>query len=64
MPSTREVLSTNLCKIFVSQNNNEVFISSVIDNISKGSSTQAIQNMNIAFGFSQNSGLELTPIVP
>ncbi len=64
IPSTREVIATNLCKIYVSQEGQEVFISSVIDNISKGSSTQAVQNMNIVFGFPQNTGLEFMPIVP
>ncbi len=64
LPSTREVLATNFCKICVIQNDTEVFISSVIDNISKGSSSQAVQNMNIAFGFPQKSGLEFMPIIP
>ncbi len=64
LPSTREVLATNFCKICVVQNSDEVFISSVIDNISKGSSSQAVQNMNIAFGFPQKSGLEFMPIIP
>ena len=64
LPATREVLATNFCKICVMQNGNEVFISSVIDNISKGSSSQAVQNMNIAFGFPQKAGLEFMPIIP
>jgi N-acetyl-gamma-glutamyl-phosphate reductase len=64
IPTTREVTATNLCKIYIEQQNDEVFISSVIDNISKGSSTQAVQNMNIAFGFPQETGLSFVPIVP
>lgn len=64
IPSTREVLATNLCKIYISQYGNEVFISSVIDNISKGSSTQAVQNMNIMFGFPEDAGLNFVPIIP
>lgn len=64
IPSTREVLATNLCKIYISQEGSEVFVSSVIDNISKGSSMQAVQNMNIAFGFPVDAGLNFVPIVP
>lgn len=64
LPSTREVLATNLCKVCVLQNGDEVFISSVIDNISKGSSSQAVQNMNILFGFPQETGIDFAPIVP
>lgn len=63
-PSTREVTATNFCKIFISQSNDEVFISSVIDNISKGSSSQAIQNMNIVFNFPEQIGINHTPIIP
>jgi N-acetyl-gamma-glutamyl-phosphate reductase len=64
IPATREVFATNFCKIYVSQEGSEVFISSVIDNIAKGSSMQAVQNMNILFGFPQESGLEFVPIIP
>ena len=64
IPSTREVMATNLCRIYVEQSGDEVFVSSVIDNISKGSSTQAVQNMNILFGFGQETGVEFMPIVP
>lgn len=64
IPSTKEVLATNICAIYIEQDGNEVFISSVIDNIAKGSSMQAIQNMNIAFGFPEETGLIFTPIIP
>lgn len=64
IPSTREVTATNLCKIYIAQEGHEVFISSVIDNISKGSSTQAVQNMNAVFGFPANTGVNFVPIIP
>lgn len=64
IPSTREVTATNFCKIYIEQQGEEVFISSIIDNISKGSSTQAVQNMNIIFGFPQETGLNFMPIIP
>ncbi len=35
-----------------------------IDNLVKGASGQAIQNMNVMFGFPENTGLELTAVFP
>jgi len=39
-------------------------IVSVIDNLTKGSSGQAVQNMNILFGLDEREGLNLLPIFP
>jgi N-acetyl-gamma-glutamyl-phosphate reductase len=65
-PSTRDVFSTNFCKIavFESRIPNQIIIVSVIDNLTKGSSGQATQNMNIAFGFDEREGLNLFPVFP
>jgi N-acetyl-gamma-glutamyl-phosphate reductase len=41
-----------------------VVILSVIDNLVKGAAGQAVQNMNIMFGFSENSGLDVVPLLP
>ena len=57
--STGEVINTNLCKISVFQNRekNHVIITSVIDNLLKGGSGQAVQNMNVAYKFKETTGL-------
>ena len=65
-PSTRDVFATNFCKIgiFKGRLPNQVIIVSVIDNLVKGASGQAIQNMNIMYGFDEREGLNLLPIFP
>ena len=58
--STGEVLNTNNCQISVcsSRYKNKYTIFSTIDNLIKGASGQAIQNMNLAFGLGENIGLK------
>ena len=58
--STNEVLNTNNCVISVckTQYKNKIIILSAIDNLIKGGAGQAIQNMNIKYGFSINEGLK------
>ena len=57
--STGDVINTNFCKISVCEDRkeNKVIIISVIDNLIKGGSGQAVQNMNVAFKFKENTGL-------
>mgnify|MGYP001181817861 CR=1 FL=1 len=57
--STNDVINTNYCKISIHKriNNNKLIILSVIDNLIKGGSGQAVQNMNLKFGFPENLGL-------
>lgn len=57
----KQVLNTNLCKIHIEKNNEIIVVHSVIDNLLKGASGQAVQNMNLANGWSQNLGLDLKP---
>lgn len=61
IPSIKEVSGTNLCKIAVkkARSKNRVIIVSVIDNLIKGASGQAVQNMNIAFDIDEREGLEI-----
>ena len=56
---TGDVMNTNYCKISVCQNRkkNKVIIISAIDNLIKGASGQAVQNMNIFLNFKENLGL-------
>ena len=54
------VLNTNNCEISVCETrlNNKIIIFSAIDNLVKGASGQAIQNMNLLYGFSESLGLK------
>ena len=58
--STNEAINTNNCIISVckTKDKNRIIILSAIDNLIKGGAGQAIQNMNIKFGFKKNEGLK------
>jgi N-acetyl-gamma-glutamyl-phosphate reductase len=66
MPETRTVKGSNTCRmsVFRPQQGNTVVVSSVIDNLVKGAAGQAIQNMNIMFGFDETLGLNLVALLP
>ena len=58
-----DVLGSNFCDTSFKLHNNKLIIQSVIDNLIKGASGQAIQNMNLMFGFDEMLGLKnLFPI--
>jgi N-acetyl-gamma-glutamyl-phosphate reductase len=65
-PETRTVAGTNMCRIAVhqSEQSNTVIVLSVIDNLVKGASGQAIQNMNILFDLPEEMGLNLIAVIP
>jgi len=65
-PETRTVRGTNTCRIAVHQpqGSNTVVVLSVIDNLVKGASGQAIQNMNIMFGFDEILGINIIATLP
>ncbi|MCB5208374.1 N-acetyl-gamma-glutamyl-phosphate reductase [Methylovorus mays] len=65
-PETRSVRGSNQCRLAVHrpQNGDTVVVLSVIDNLVKGAAGQAVQNMNIMFGFAENMGLEIVPLLP
>lgn len=65
-PETRSVRSSNTCRIAVHrpQGGDRVVVLSVIDNLVKGAAGQAVQNMNLMFGFDESCGLELVPVLP
>ncbi|MCQ9641570.1 N-acetyl-gamma-glutamyl-phosphate reductase [Chryseobacterium sp. WG14] len=58
----KQVVNTNRCVIQIEKCGNVVVIHSAIDNLLKGASGQAVQNMNIAIGWEENEGLNLKPI--
>lgn len=55
----KQVVNTNKCLIHLHKHNNKLLITSVIDNLLKGASGQAIQNMNLMFGLNECEGLQL-----
>ncbi|AZA76102.1 N-acetyl-gamma-glutamyl-phosphate reductase [Chryseobacterium sp. G0186] len=58
----KQVVNTNRCVIQIEKSGNVVVIHSAIDNLLKGASGQAVQNMNLAMGWEENAGLNLKPI--
>lgn len=65
-PETRSVRASNMCRIAVHrpQGGDTVVVLSVIDNLVKGAAGQAVQNMNIMFGFDEMQGLDIVPVSP
>ena len=55
----KQAVNTNKCLIHLHKHGNKLLISSVIDNLTKGASGQAIHNMNLMFGWPENEGLKL-----
>ncbi|MNP12114.1 N-acetyl-gamma-glutamyl-phosphate reductase [compost metagenome] len=65
-PETRSVRGANVCRIAVHrpQGGDLVVVLSVIDNLVKGASGQAIQNLNIMFGLEERLGLSHAALLP
>ncbi len=65
LPETRSVRGTNLCRIAVvrPQNRDTAVILVAEDNLTKGASGQAIQCMNIMFGFAETAGLDAPAVL-
>lgn len=57
----KQVVNTNKALVRVAKYGDKLHIVSVIDNLLKGASGQAVQNMNIMFGFDEKLGLNLKP---
>ena len=57
----KQVVQTNKCIISLMKKGNRLLITSVIDNLTKGASGQAVQNMNLMFGLDETTGLHLKP---
>jgi N-acetyl-gamma-glutamyl-phosphate reductase len=62
IPQTGDVWGSNRCDLGWYVEGNTLFIFSVIDNLVKGASGQAVQNMNIRFGLDQTMGLKTTAV--
>ena len=65
-PETRSVRAANTCRIAIHrpQGGDTLVILSVIDNLVKGAAGQAVQNMNLMFGFDECAGLSQIPVLP
>ncbi|MEN8763773.1 MAG: Asd/ArgC dimerization domain-containing protein, partial [Thiogranum sp.] len=65
-PETRTVKGANHCRIAVHRapEADTVVVLSVIDNLVKGAAGQAVQNMNIMFGFEEGAGLQSIGLIP
>lgn len=65
-PDTRSVRGGNVCRIAVHrpQGSDVVVVLSVIDNLVKGASGQAVQNLNIMFGLPETLGISHVPLLP
>ena len=58
----KQIVNTNKCFIQVKKHGNKLFIISILDNLLKGASGQAVQNMNLLFGLEETAGLKLKAI--
>ena len=61
-PDLKQVVNTNKGLIFLEKHGNKLMIISCIDNLLKGASGQAVQNMNLMFGLDERCGLNLKAI--
>ena len=57
----KQVVQTNKCILSLMKHGKRLLITSIIDNLTKGASGQAIQNMNLMFGLDESTGLHLKP---
>ena len=57
----KQVVNTNKCLIHLEKHGNKLLITSIIDNLLKGASGQAVHNMNLLFGLAETVGLKLKP---
>lgn len=60
-PDLKQVVNTNKCLIYLQKFDNKLLIISMIDNLLKGASGQAVHNMNLLFGLEESVGLHLKP---
>ena len=65
-PETRWVEGSNFVDVNfkIDPRTNRVIMMGAMDNLVKGAAGQAVQNMNLLFGFKENLGLEMPPVFP
>lgn len=58
-PNLKQVVNTNKALVYLQKEGNKLLVVSVIDNLLKGASGQAVQNMNLMFGLEETTGVKL-----
>lgn len=61
-PDLKQVINTNKCVLHLEKHGRKLLILSVVDNLLKGASGQAVHNMNLMFGLDEKTGLKLKPV--
>ncbi len=61
-PGLKQVVNTNKAVVYLEKYNDNLVVVSLTDNLLKGASGQAVQNMNLMFGLDEKEGLKLKPI--
>jgi N-acetyl-gamma-glutamyl-phosphate reductase len=66
VPSTKATFGSNLCDlaVFHDRRTSRIVLVAAIDNLTRGASTQAVQNLNVALGFEESLGLPAVPVFP
>ncbi|MDR3220225.1 MAG: N-acetyl-gamma-glutamyl-phosphate reductase [Dysgonamonadaceae bacterium] len=60
-PDMKQAVNTNKCILYLEKHSGKLLVISVIDNLLKGASGQAVQNFNLMFGLDEKAGLRLKP---
>lgn len=63
MIDLKQVVNTNKCLVYLEKEGDQLVVHTAIDNLVKGASGQAVQNMNLMFGLDETLGLKLKSIV-
>jgi N-acetyl-gamma-glutamyl-phosphate reductase len=63
MIDLKQVVNTNKCLVFLEKEGDKLVVHTALDNLLKGASGQAVQNMNLMFGFNEDAGLRLKSAV-
>ncbi|MGV3561082.1 N-acetyl-gamma-glutamyl-phosphate reductase [Larkinella arboricola] len=58
----KQVVNTNKCLLHLEKHDGQLLITSIIDNLTKGASGHAVQNMNLLFGLPEDAGLRLKSV--
>lgn len=61
-PDLKQVVNTNKAIVYLEKHGNKLLVVSIIDNLLKGASGQAVQNMNLMFGLDEKEGLGLKSV--
>jgi N-acetyl-gamma-glutamyl-phosphate reductase len=61
-PSVKQVVNSNKCILYLEKHGDNLVVISVLDNLLKGASGQAVQNMNLMFGIEETEGLKLKTV--